>query len=244
MRLLLVIGCDVHVDNRLPPTSAENDARNVFQALIKPEVGDYDLDRSKMLCSPTLDEVRATFREMLTSVPAIDTFTFYFAGHGLVKSNGYFMVMRDTTVGMESFEALPLSEIFRYLGDTQPTQSNIIIDACESGGLVEDLGGIVKSSLMGKASSIGLTILATAGMDQYASASPHGGIGTATILDCIIGNTYIHDTTSALTLEEIGRKVSTSPLGREQNSAFWAFNLSGAPSFCRNPHYGDRKSVV
>lgn len=56
-RALIAIGCDVY-EHLNPLSGAEADARDVFDILIRPEVGDYDSARSHLLLSPTLQQMR------------------------------------------------------------------------------------------------------------------------------------------------------------------------------------------
>lgn len=230
-------------DDALQLTGAEADATRIFEALVRPDTGWYDGTRSRLLLSPTLDMVRAALRDMLFKPPAVETFTFYFAGHGGVSAGSFYMWLRDTTVTGQSASALALADLFRNVNEASPRQTNIIIDACESGGLIEDLGVLLKPELLGDAGTPALTLVATSARNQGAGESPAGGFGTNAILDCIEGREFVSDAFSALDLVEIGRKVSIclQPLG--QNPVVWGLNLYGPPSFCRNPRY-DRHGMA
>ena len=50
-RALIAIGCDRY-EHLNPLSGAEADARNVWDQLMKPEIGDYDRARSRLLLSP------------------------------------------------------------------------------------------------------------------------------------------------------------------------------------------------
>ena len=148
MRVILAIGCNEY-DDALQLNGAEADATRIFEALVRPDTGWYDGTRSRLLLSPTLDMVRAALRDMLFKPPAVETFTFYFAGHGGVNAGSFYMWLRDTTVTGQSASALALADLFRNVNEASPRQTNIIIDACESGGLIEDLGVLLKPELLG-----------------------------------------------------------------------------------------------
>lgn len=238
--MLISIGCNSYdYENSFKSlTGAEFDARRIFNALIKPDTGDYDLSRSKLLLSPSIGEVRSALREVLFSTGTIDTFSFFFAGHGGVQAGSFYMCVRDSTPATFSMSAYSLSDLFRSLNEAAPAQTNIIIDACESGGLVSDLGALLKRETIGDAGTPGVTLVATSAQNQNSSESDNGGFGTNAILDCIEGRVLVQDNESALDLVEIGRHISTHLQASGQNPVVWGLNLYGPPRFCRNPRYG------
>lgn len=84
------------------------------------------------------------------------------------------MWLRDSNLNGLSMSALSLADMFRSINEAAPLQSNIVIDACESGGLIQDLGALLKPGLLGNVGSPGLTLLAKAAQDQGAAESPAG----------------------------------------------------------------------
>lgn len=236
MRVLLAIGCNEY--NQADSLSgAEPDAQRIFDALVSAESPWYDGERSRLLRSPTLDEVRAVVREMLFMGPEIETFTFFFAGHGGVHAGSFYMWLKDTMGAAQSVSALALADLFRSINEAAPRQTNIIIDACESGGLVDDLGVLLKPELLGDVGTPALTLVATSGRNQSAGETAAGGLGTNALLDCIEGRELINDSVSALDLVDIGRRVAAKLQPEGQNPVVWGLNLYGPPSFCRNPRF-------
>jgi Caspase domain len=236
-RALISIGCNNYLYCH-SLRGAETDAKRVFEKLIAPQVGDYDLDSSCLLLSPTLSEVQTAIMRILFGSNSIDTFTVFFAGHGNIKAGSFYMCLKDSRSDALSATALSLSDLFLKIGEARPNQSNIIIDACESGGLIADLNVILKPELLGKSGTPGVTLLAATAGDQFASETAEGGIATTALLSCIEGNTFIQDLTSTLDLIEIGRKISSDTGGRvDQTPIVWGLNLYGPPRFCRNPHF-------
>lgn len=148
------------------------------------------------------------------------------------------MWLRDSNLKGLSMSALSLADMFRSINDAKPLQSNIIIDACESGGLIEDLGALLKPALLGNIGSPGLTLLATAAQDQEACESPAGGFGTVALLECIEGHDFVQDHQRTLDLVEIGMRVSQRLRASGQNPVVWGLNLFGPSGFCKNPCYG------
>ncbi len=237
MRVLLAIGCNDY-DHVNMLNGAERDAQRIFDSLIRPEVGEYDATRSRLLLSPTYTDVREALREALFAPPQPSTFTFFFAGHGSVSAGAFYMLLRDSNPNRLSMSALPLVEMFRHINEARPHESNIVIDACESGGLIEDLGALLKPGLLGDAGSPGLTLLATAAQNQSAKETPEGGEGTVALLNCIEGHDFVQDHKGTLDLVEIGMRVSQRFRERGQSPVVWGLNLFGPSGFCKNPRYG------
>ncbi len=238
MRVLLAIGCNEY-DEASPLTGAVPDAQRIFDALVSANSPWYDVGRSRLLRSPTLDEARAVLRDMLFKGPAIETFTFFFAGHGGVHAGSFYMWLKDTMATAQSVSALALADLFRSINEAAPRQTNIIIDACESGGLVDDLGVLLKPELLGDVGTPALTLVATSGRNQGAGETVAGGLGTNALLDCIEGRELINDTGGALDLVDIGRRVAAKLQPEGQNPVVWGLNLYGPPSFCRNPRFSN-----
>lgn len=236
MRVLLAIGCN-HFDHAKQLSGAEKDARRMFEALIRPEIGQYDPKLSRLLLSPTLEQVRDGLKSVLFNKSKIETFTFFFAGHGGVSSGSFYMWVRDSSPDAQSMTALSLADLFRSLNEAAPQQSNIIIDACESGGLIADLGVLLKPNLLGDAGTPALTLIATSSQDQTAGETHEGGLGTNAILDCIEGRDFVQDRAGVLDLVEIGRHISVRLAENGQNPIVWGLNLYGPPSFCLNPKF-------
>jgi len=235
-RTLLSIGCNVY--EHLPPlASAESDAKRLFSTLLKPEIGDYDPALSKLLLSPSEGEIRSTLKHILFNNQTPETLTLTFAGHGAVRAGSFYMAARDSHPEALSATSFALADLFRMIAEAAPRQTYIIIDACEAGGLIEDLNVILKSGLIGKLGTPGVSLLATAASNESAREDCDGGFGTAALLNCINGKTLIQDTSAVLDLVEIGRAVSVR-VGDQggQTPVVWGLNLYGPPSFCKNPH--------
>lgn len=149
------------------------------------------------------------------------------------------MALRDSRPQALSATALSLADLFRMIAEAAPKQTYLIIDACQSGGLISDLNVILKSEVMGEFGTPGVTILATAASNEEAIEIGGHGLGTVALLDCIRGDTFLQDSNPALDLVEIGRAVSerVSAVGA-QTPVVWGLNLYGPSSFCRNPHAG------
>jgi hypothetical protein len=237
-RALLTIGCDTY-DYVKSLTGAEADATNIYDLLIQPEVGDYDASISRVLLSPTLQEVRDALKAILFSGVDLDTLTIAFAGHGAVSGGSFYMATRDSQLNALSATALSLADLFRMIAEAGPKQTYLIIDACQSGGLISDLNVILKSEVMGELGTPGITLLATAAANESALEIAGHGVGTTALLECVRGDIFLQDNNPALDLVEIGRAVSerVSDAGG-QTPVVWGLNLYGPSSFCKNPQAG------
>ncbi|MDO8837910.1 MAG: caspase family protein [Parvibaculum sp.] len=236
-RALIAIGCNSY--NCISPlTGAELDAQRIYDKLIRDEIGNYHPSTSQLLLSPTLDEVRLALKSILFSNEKLDTFTFFFAGHGIVDKAGFYFCLKDTRLDQLPVTSLWLSELFTNIASSAPSQSNIILDACYSGGLTVDLGVLAKAEITGNANSPAITLLAMSARDQEASETDAGGLGTNALLDCISGSVFVQDTTAALDLMDIGPAVANRLKNApDQSPCFTAISIRQRSIFCRNPHY-------
>jgi hypothetical protein len=237
-RALLAIGCNAYDDSDGYDhlNGAETDAQRVYERLTQSDVGGYDPARSRLLLSPTSQDVVNTLIEILAIPP--ESVTIFFAGHSACESGGVYLCLRDTIASQLWHHSVPLTQIFGYIAGAQPTQANIIIDACFSGGLVGDLGAIIKPEILGAANTLSVTLLAMAAMDQTAGEFPSGGIGTNALLACIDGETFVQDHSSALELTEIAPIVPERvQQATSQQPVWWALNRQRRETFCRNPNY-------
>lgn len=159
MRVLLCVGCNAY-EHATALFGAEADATRIYRALISENAGGYDDSVSELKLSPTLGELREAVRQTLfRSTERIDTFTFFFAGHGAVQAGGFYMWLRDTTASAQSMTGFSLSELLRGVAEAGPSQTNIIIDACHSGGLIKDLSGLLAADRMGRPTALALLFL-------------------------------------------------------------------------------------
>lgn len=237
-RALLAIGCDAY-DELGSLTGAEADATAIFELLLQPQIGDYDPGKSRLLRSPTLQQVRGALTEILFSDGPLDTITIAFAGHGAVSGDSFYMGVRDSRGQALSATAFALADLFRMIAEAAPRQAYLIIDACQSGGLISDLNVILKSKVMGEFGTPGVTLLAMAASNEAAFEAGGHGVGTAALLACIRGDVFVQDSAPTLDLVEIGGAVSNrvSAAG-EQTPVVWGLNLYGPAGFCKNPHAG------
>lgn len=234
-RALIAIGCNTY-DHAPSLQGAEADARRVFEALTTGANASYSAADSRLLMSPTLDELQATLTEL--DPTSLDTLTFYFAGHGHVKAGTFHLCVRNTQIERTTSTAYPLHTLLAFLQEASPRQANVVIDACESGGVVADIGRALNPDVIGNSGSTGISLLAACARDQFAYETPEGGRCTSALVKCLDGTTFVQDITESLELTEVARNVATE-VGDAgvQSPTYWGLNLTGQANFCRNPHF-------
>src|SRR5215213_9950976 len=206
-RIIISIGCDKYT--HLPPLQgAENDARRVYELMIE-ATGEYDATQSKLLLSPTLDELQNTFNSVLFTAPQIDVLTLFYAGHGVVKSGNYYLCLADTNADRLSTTGLPLVSLFAIISECYPQQVNIVIDACQAGGAMLDMSSFMKPEIIGEAQSLSISFLSACASNQYAYEENQAGVVTTELFSYLSGEKVLQDTRPFLDLIELGTAVST-----------------------------------
>lgn len=238
MRVLIAIGCDSYNNPPLQPLSgAENDAATIFGHLVTDEWGEYDKAQSKLLLSPTMATLRSTIEDALFSSQPIEELTLFFAGHGGVKDNTYFLCLKDTDIGRMSLNALSMTQLFAWITEAKIHHTNLIVDACHAGGVVHDIGVLLNPHVIGKAGSLAISILAASGSDEYAGESGGAGHCTSALMACLKGETLVQTTRPSLELVEVGQVVSRTMQGTGQSPVCWGINLFGISQLAKNPRF-------
>lgn len=239
-RITLSIGCDVY-EHLASLSGAEKDAKDVFKVLTDNQLGEYDPKLSVLLLSPTREEMIRVFGNRILNSKPIDTLTIFFAGHGCLSHGSYYLCTRDSDPSMLSTSAMGLPTLFEIINEIAPSQCNLIIDACQAGGVVADLGNLLKPELIGKAQSSGISIFATSASDEFAGDSQQGGVGTQQLIEYLEGKTVVQAQRPFLDLVEVGRAISERFLERaeSQTPVVWGLNLFGQSRFSRNPYFSE-----
>ena len=220
-------------------SGAKSDALKLFSAFTDADIGDYDKERSTLLISPTLSQMTEAFEKLFLQPDDIDLFTFSFSGHAVIKAGGLYLCLKNSSWDRLSTSAFPLSRLFTVLNEMSPKQSNIIIDACEAGGLVADLRHVINPDILGAKDTPGVSILAAAAAGQSANETQDGGYVTAEILNCLNGNTRVQSHERFLNLVEVGNSISKKFRQNvyDQHPIVWGLNLFGESYLSKNPHY-------
>lgn len=236
----IVIGAENYSDSALSKLEAcKNDADNVFDTFTDPTFGVYDEGRSIKLISPKLSDIQATFDEINRASKGADVFTFYYSGHGALFRENLYLCAQDTCVDRLSTTGLQFSYIIGVLKELSPRVTNVIIDACEAGGIAGDLRQIVSPEILGPANSQGLNIFASSASDGPSAATLTESIATASFLKCLRGEIRVQSSRKQLNLTEVGAAVTADlkTAGVTQTPVSWGLNLFGDPYLSLNPHY-------
>ena len=236
-RIFLSVGIGTYQDNRLillPAASA--DSQRMQDALSDSRFGAYS-SNSIRVSDGTLAQVREALRDALSSAEPIDTFTFYFAGHGEYRRGSYFLCCNDTDFDALSQTAFALSELLTILNEARPGHANIIIDACRAGAVAADVAVSLKPDILEPTIGPSISIFASTAAFQAAYENGAGGVATTALLDAIRGTRLIQSTRPFLDLVEIGQFAAREIASTRQSPAVWGLNLSGESQFARNPHF-------
>jgi hypothetical protein len=242
-RLLLCIGCNEYHSSNLPALNgAIPDAQGIYTLLVDPQYGEYHSTNSILIRNPNISDVSAALRKILFQYGDIDVFSLFFAGHGVAKDGAYYLCVKDSEINSLSMSALATADIFKAINEAKPKQSNIIIDACESGAVVSDIGSLLKPEIIGGANTPAITIFATSASNQLAlentSGGTLGGVGTKELMSYIRGEKIVQNTRPYLDLSEIGRVASLSiENNKSQSPNVWGLNLCGEALFTKNLNF-------
>ncbi|WP_321779386.1 caspase family protein [Sulfurimonas sp.] len=243
---LLSIGCNEYDSSSINNLEgAENDASNIFNCLVKSKYSIYNNDISKCLQSPRLEDIRNSLENILYDATCPDIFTLFFAGHGGIIDSTYYLLLKDSNPDRLSLSAISLSEIFRIISSSNIKHINLVIDACNTGGLVNDLMSIIKPDIIGKKGSIGVSILAAAASDEYAIEKNGEGVFTSNLINFINGNKKISSEIEYLDLVTLGKSISNlfNEEGIAQTPSAWGLNLYGPSVFAKNLFFNADDSI-
>lgn len=245
VKILIAIGCNKYDSPLLDQLDgAVNDATAIDKALVRHGSSPYDKSKSIVLESPTYNEVRTALEKVIYDIEELEL-TLFFAGHGTVKDGSYFMCVRDTNLDRLSISALSVNQLFMWINEGNVHDSNIIIDACEAGGVANDVGVFLKPNEIGCLNSPSVSILAASAADQQAREESGHGIATSAILKCLSGDKVIHTERPTLSLIEVGQTVSELLIDDSlQAPVSWGLNLFGKSRFCTNPCYLENSSPL
>lgn len=240
-RVLLSIGCnDYQSLGKL--TGAEVDANRIHSELTTSTLSCIRPEHSFLVLSPSLNDIRAALEELQDRFKEIESLTIFFAGHGGVVNGTYYLCLCDTRSDRMSTTGLALSHLFEFINEIKAAHCNLIIDACEAGGMISDMGTLLKPEVIGKARSCGVSIFVSSASDQAASENNAGGWGTTAILQILRGEIDTGSRAPFLDLLDIGRaaaqNVAVTSAGKQLPSV-WGMNLYGPMPIFGNPHAVD-----
>ncbi|MDF5737164.1 MULTISPECIES: nSTAND1 domain-containing NTPase [unclassified Nostoc] len=139
---LMLVGVNQYQDEGLPSLSYSTvDCQGLAEALVD-AAAQFTQTEVKIYHDfapqpPSLENIRASLREITTAAQPIDTILFYFSGHGIVESNTQqaFLCLADTKKSDLQNTALALQELLLLLGNSGAQNQLVWLDACHSGGM-------------------------------------------------------------------------------------------------------------
>lgn len=243
-KVLLCIGCDDYQSlNKL--SGAERDALSIHTALSTGPLSNINPADAYLLNSPPRHQLDATLLDIQDRYDEIESFTLFFAGHGGEANDSYFLCLSDTRAERLSTTGFALSRLFEYFNELKAAHCNVIIDACNAGGMVSNLGILLKPEVIGKAKTFGVSFFVSSAADQYAGETSSGGYGTLALLKVLAGEIDTGSRASMLDLVDIGRPAAQYVAEQTQGGqmpSVWGVNLYGHMPLFANPHATDNPS--
>ncbi|MDZ8187551.1 MAG: caspase family protein [Nostoc sp. ChiSLP02] len=150
---LMLVGVNKYQDDGLPSLNYSTvDCQGLAEALVD-AAAQFTETEVKIYHDfapqpPSLENIRASLRQITTAAQPIDTILFYFSGHGIVEPNTQqaFLCLADTQKSDLQNTALALQELLQLLGNSGAQNQLVWLDACHSGGMT--LRGITKEPLL------------------------------------------------------------------------------------------------
>jgi hypothetical protein len=235
-RALIALGCSKY-DNISPQLhSAEEDAQRLHRALVGASRYHYRTDISHILLSPTTHEVRGAIQALYDKKPA--EVCLYFAGHAESLDGRLFLKFKDTRNDSLPPTSITLGELLDLIvGCPSVSQLNVIIDACNAGGLSSDLSHILTEQAQRLTGSTSISILAGSGPASAAVETQNGGRLTSAILQVIQGAIVAQRWSAFLELADVASAVRRFPEVASQRPSSWSMNFRGANPVAPNPSF-------
>ncbi|WP_455931043.1 caspase family protein [Priestia aryabhattai] len=178
MRKALVVGLNEY--SFAPLKGCVNDAIRIESTIGKNGDGSPNFHVKSILNSATKSELRQAIKTLFEGNN--DIALFYFAGHGLVKSTGGYVV---TTDAEPDDEGISMDEILKIANQSETRDKVVILDCCHSGSL----GSVSFSNGEKPLSQLcdGLTVLTASKSSESAVEINGSGLFTSLLLDALDG---------------------------------------------------------
>lgn len=240
-RVLLSIGCDDY-QHMQKLGGAELDASSIYGELTSGDLSCIRPEDGQLLSSPTKDQLISALLNLQDQYQEIESLTIFFAGHGGEANGSYFLCLSDSRADRLSTTGFALSHLFEYLNELKAAHCNVIIDACNAGGMISNMNSLLRPEVIGKAKTFGVSFFVSSASDQFASEDSSGGYGTGAILKVLRGEIDTGSRGKYLDLVDIGRPAAQHVnviTSGEQMPSVWGVNLYGYMPIFGNPHASD-----
>lgn len=241
-RILIGVGCNSY-DSLPSLRGSEADAEAISDILVGNHRYKYSEEHSKTLLSPSLAELRQEIIAIYQNEPT--EVLIYFSGHAESRQGRLYLKLRDTNDRLLPPTSISVSELIDLLGAVETLdQVNIVIDACNAGGIGADLARTLGERAQQTPAATGLSILAASGPEQAAMEAARGGRLTRAIVDILDGTTVSQRWSPFLDLSQIYEGVKRVPTVASQSPSFWAINLRGPSAVAPNPAFDPATAAV
>ena len=168
---------------------AEDDAKAIHRALCDPFTGTFDQSDVRRFIGPdtTVDEIKATLREIMRGSASSDVLVVYFAGHSLTpewsQATDTYLVTPDLDLSVlqrDPDAGLRLTFLKREVLEAFPGNALLILDCCRAGTLLSLPGRDVDMISMGGRDLARYTALMASAADDVAREDPELGHGVLT----------------------------------------------------------------
>jgi hypothetical protein len=235
-RALVAIGCSRYENISPQLRSPEEDAKRIHGTLVGASRYHYRSDISSLLLSPTSSEVRTAVQALYDASPA--EVCVYFAGHAESRDGRLFLKFRDTRNNSLPPTSITLGELLDLLvGCPTVSQLNVVIDACNAGGLSSDLSRILSDQAQRMTGTTSISILAGSGPTSAAIETARGGRLTNGILEVLGGTLIAQRWSPFLELAHIADAIRRLPEIASQKPSNWSMNFRGANPVAPNPSF-------
>lgn len=160
--------------------------------------------------------ITQAFKQISAKTKATDVFVFYYAGHGVMseeEESMFYIIPYDVTQlygnnGMLKTKGVSAKQLQEFSKVIKAQKQLFVLDACQSGGMVEHLSkrGVAEEKAIAQlARSTGSFWLTASGSEQFASEFPKLGHGlfTYTILQALKGDADGSSNDKKITVKEI-----------------------------------------
>lgn len=256
---LLAVGINEYSNPRYDLAFAQNDAEEFIQGMqnIAANIFDNIYITSLFNSSVTRENINKSFKDIRIQAKEIDVFIFYYSGHGVMNEPGdtvvedFYFVLHDVErmyganhhLAERGISAQELKELCK---NVKAQKQLIIVDACQTGGLLEafalNRGSSEEKALYQLARTAGIFILASSSKEQTAKeiSDIRHGLFTYTLLEGLRCNQQLITNEGLIFIKplelfidrkmvEYTKKFNTSP----QRPMSWTFKNDFPIGTCR-----------
>jgi hypothetical protein len=129
-------------------SKAENDVNGLAEVLIDPRLGGFEIPKDLLLINRSAVEIASSIEEFYGGAKSDDLLLLYFAGHGILDSQGNLCLAgRDTRRRLLMTTSISARFISEALNNSFCRSQIVILDCCYSGAFVRGVRSGIGSSV-------------------------------------------------------------------------------------------------